>query len=159
MKNWRFWLLTLGFDAYWALAVGLRERGELIAAAIAVLALLLSPNGSRWPLLTLAILGIALDSLWLALDLFHFSGSHWLPLWMLSLWLAFACWWRTLMATLKLPVSGLIALGAIGGPLSYLIGAQLGAMQLQRSAALVYPLLACGWAIYLPLTGWILRNR
>ncbi|MBP2170478.1 hypothetical protein J2125_003670 [Erwinia toletana] len=158
MKNWRFWLLTLGFDAYWALAVGLRERGELAAAAIALLALWLSPHGSRWSLLALAMIGIALDSLWLALDLLHFSGSQWLPLWMLSLWLTFACWWRTLIATLKLPLSWLIALGAIGGPLSYLTGAQLGAMQLQHSAALVYPLLGCGWAFYLPVTRRILRN-
>ncbi|MFS2223342.1 DUF2878 domain-containing protein [Pantoea sp. B65] len=159
MKNWRFWLLTLGFDAYWALAVGLRERAELLTAAIAVLALLLSPRASRWSLAALTLSGIVLDSLWLMLDLFRFSGSHWLPLWMLSLWLTFACWWRALMATLKLPLSWLIPLGAVSGPLTYLLGERLGAMQLQHSAALVYPLLACGWALWLPLTRRILRNR
>jgi len=157
--RWRFWLLTLGFDAFWALAVGLRERTEWIALTIAVLALLFSTGGSRWQIISLMALGIALDSLWLALDLFQFNGSHWLPLWMLALWLGFSCWWRLVMATLNLPLLWLIPLGAVGGPLSYFIGEQLGAMELQHAPSLVYPLLACGWAIYLPVARWILRAK
>jgi len=157
-SRWRFWLLTLGFDAFWALAVGLRERAEWVTLVIALLALLFSAGG-RWQVVGLLVLGIALDSLWLALDLFQFNGSPWLPLWMLALWLGFACWWRQLMATFNLPLRWLIPLGAIGGPLSYFIGERLGAMELQHTPSLVYPLLACGWAIYLPFTRWILAEK
>ncbi|KOC92852.1 DUF2878 domain-containing protein [Winslowiella iniecta] len=158
MNRWRFWLLTLGFDAFWALAVGLRERAELVLLAIALLALLCS-SGGRWQVVSLMVLGVALDSLWLALDLFQFNGSHWLPLWMLALWLGFACWWRLLMVTLNLPLRWLIPLGAVGGPFSYFIGERLGAMALLHTPSLVYPLLACGWAIYLAITRWILAAK
>ncbi|WP_437608302.1 DUF2878 domain-containing protein [Erwinia sp. V71] len=156
MKRAQFWLLAIGFDLYWALAVGVRERVELPVAIVALLALWLSPRGCRGRLLLVTLAGVALDSLWLMLDLFRFTGSNALPLWMYALWLTFACWWRTVLNAIRLPLRWLAALGAISGPCSYLIGERLGAMQLQQSATLVWPLLAGGWALYLPLTHWLL---
>ncbi len=158
MTRAHFWLLAIGFDLYWALAVGFRAEVELPAAAIALLALWISPAASRGRLLLVMLAGVLLDSLWLALDLFRFTGSSWLPLWMAALWLTFACWWRTVLNDLNLSVRWLVALGAVSGPFSYLIGERLGAMQLQQSATLVWPLLACGWALYLPLTHWLLSK-
>jgi len=91
MSRLRFWLLTLGFDLYWGLAVALRERIGLLLCAGALLAWLLSPRVMKLRLLLVALAGIALDSLWLGVDLFSFSGSHAFPVWMLALWLTFAC--------------------------------------------------------------------
>ena len=54
----------------------------------------------------------------------------------------------------------LIPLGAVSGPLAYYIGMRLGAMTLLASPSYVWPLMAAGWAIFLPLISLpVLLNR
>ncbi|WP_426767687.1 DUF2878 domain-containing protein [Erwinia aphidicola] len=153
MNRWRFWLLTLGFDVYWGLAVALRERIWLALSAVALLAWLLCPREVKVRLLLVAAGGVALDSLWLWSGLFSFGGSAFFPLWMLALWLVFACWWWLLQQRFALRSPLLALVGALGGPFAYFFGERLGAMQLHQPALLVFGVLAVGWAIYLPLVG------
>ncbi|MGB9097006.1 DUF2878 domain-containing protein [Erwinia sp.] len=159
MSTLRFWLLTLGFDLYWALAVGLRDSAVYALLAVAIVAWLVSDAASKLRLLAVTLAGVAMDSLWLWLGLFHFAGASWLPVWMLSLWLAYACWWRLFLQ--RYPLNGLFLalLGAAAGPFSYYIGERLGGMELTASPLKVFGLMAIGWAIYLPLTRWLLQRK
>lgn len=158
MSRLRFWLLTLGFDIYWGLAVALRERIGLLLCAAALFAWLLSPRDMKLRLLLLALAGIALDSLWLSLELFRFHGSHAFPVWMLALWLTFACWWRLILQRYSPGWCWLVIAGALGGPFSYFIGERLGGLQWHQSPALALGALAIGWAIWLPLASRLLRR-
>lgn len=151
MSRWRFWLLTLGFDLYWGLAVALRERIWLALSAVALLAWLLCPREVKVRLLVVAAGGVALDSLWLWSGLFSFNGIAFFPPWMLALWLVFACWWWLLQQRFALRAPLLALVGSLGGPFAYFVGERLGAMQLHQPALLVFGVLAVGWAIYLPL--------
>ncbi|UDQ81570.1 DUF2878 domain-containing protein [Erwinia rhapontici] len=159
MSRLRFWLLTLGFDLYWGLAVALRERIGLLLCAGALLAWLLSPRVMKLRLLLVALAGIALDSLWLGVDLFSFSGSHAFPVWMLALWLTFACWWGLILHRFAPDWRWLIVAGAVGGPFSYFIGERFGGLQWHQSPAMALGALAIGWAIWLPLASRLLRRN
>lgn len=159
MNRTRFWLLTLAFDLYWGVAVALRERAEVVIVLLALLAWLLCPHSVKWRLLVLTLAGIALDSAWLALGLFSFSASGGFPLWMMALWLAFACWWWLMLARFDFSRGWLVMIGAAGGPLAYFIGERLGAMELHQPSWLVFSALAVGWASALPLTRYLLLPR
>ncbi|MEN4979224.1 DUF2878 domain-containing protein [Erwinia billingiae] len=158
MSTLRFWLLTLGFDLYWALAVGLRERAVYALVVIALLAWWASDAALRLRVLAVALVGLAMDSLWLWLDLFHFADAQWVPLWMLSLWLAYACWWPLCLHRYALSGPLLAVLGAVVGPFTYYLGERLGGMELTASPLKVFGLMAIGWAIYLPLTRRLLQR-
>lgn len=158
MTRARFWLLTVGFDIYWGLAVALRERLWLALWVVALCAWWLTPRAVKGPLLLVSIGGIALDSLWLGLGLFSFSNSAFFPLWMAALWLAFACWWWLLQQRFAFRFPMLVPIGALGGPFSYFVGERLGAMTLHQPAWLVFSALAVGWALFLPLVSRILAR-
>lgn len=159
MSRLRFGLLTLAFDVYWGLAVALRERIGLLLCAGALGAWLFSPAPVKLRLLLVALAGIGLDSLWLLLGLFQFSGSQTFPVWMMALWLAFACWWWLTLSRFALSRRWQIAIGALGGPFSYFIGERLGGLQWHQPTAVVLSALAIGWAIYLPLASRLLRRE
>lgn len=159
MSRLRFWLLTLGFDLYWGLAVTLRERIGLLLCTGALLAWLLSPREMKLRLLLVALAGIALDSLWLSLDMFSFSGSHAFPVWMLALWLTFACWWGLILKRFAPGWGWLVAAGALGGPFSYFIGERLGGLQWHQPPAVALGALAIGWVVWLPLVSRLLRRE
>ncbi|TPG55837.1 DUF2878 domain-containing protein [Ewingella americana] len=160
MKSLRFWLLTLGFDAWWTLAVWGRERFVVLLVISSFLILAFTPS-RRWLWVAVACsLGIILDSLWCILGLFEFTDSPGVPPWIMALWLGFSAWWLWLLGRLRLTWYWLIPLGAVSGPLAYYIGMRLGAMTLLASPSYVWPLMAAGWAIFLPLISLpVLLNR
>ncbi|MEN5016206.1 DUF2878 domain-containing protein [Erwinia sp. Eh17-17] len=158
MSRLRFWLLTFAFDIYWGLAVALRERLWLLLSAGALSAWLLCPHRVKPRLLLVALAGVAMDSLWLVLGLFQFSGSQAFPVWMVALWLTFSCWWWLILSRYALNVRWQIAIGALGGPFSYFIGERLGGLHWQQSPALVLAVMAVGWAIWLPAVSRLLRR-
>lgn len=158
MSRLRFWLLTLGFDIYWGLAVALRERIGLLLGAAALSVWLMCPRVIKLRLLLVALAGIALDSLWLSINLFSFSGSHAFPVWMLALWLTFACWWALILHRFTPGWRWQVAAGGLGGPFSYFIGERLGGLQWHHSPAIALGALAIGWAIFLPLASRLLRR-
>lgn len=151
MRSPRFWLLTIGFDLWWTLAVWGRERVEILLVIGALLMLFLTPATRRKWVLLACLLGVAMDSLWCALDVLSFDNSRQVPLWMLALWLSFSAWWLWFCAQLSLRWPWLVLLGAISGPLAYFFGMHLDAMQLHTSAVAVFALLSLGWACFLPL--------
>ncbi|WP_075180790.1 DUF2878 family protein [Pantoea sp. 1.19] len=157
MNRARFWLMTVGFDLFWAAAVA--GRASLPLAGLALLACGLHPP-RRWPLLLLlCAAGLLMDALWLALGLFRFSDSAGIPLWMVALWLAWAVWWLDLLQRFRPRTLWLLLAGALGGPFSYWMGERLGAMTLMASPWRVWPLLALGWALFLSASGWLANRR
>lgn len=104
-------------------------------------------------LLALLVLGLVLDQTLLLLGFvgFPYAGMPpgWLPPWMLMLWLLFG---TTLNVTLRWARSSLwlqILFGALGGPLAYYAGQQLGAIRLPQEASLLA--IGCAWAVAFPL--------
>ena len=104
-------------------------------------------------LLALLVLGLVLDQTMLALKFvgFPYAGMPpgWLPPWMLMLWLLFA---TTLNVSLRWTRSSLalrVLFGALGGPLAYYAGQQLGAIRLTHEASLA--VIGGAWALAFPL--------
>lgn len=104
-------------------------------------------------LLALLVLGLVLDQTMLALKFvgFPYAGMPpgWLPPWMLMLWLLFA---TTLNVSLRWTRSSLalrVLFGALGGPLAYYAGQQLGAIRLTQEASLA--VIGGAWALAFPL--------
>ncbi len=76
------------------------------------------------------------------------------PVWMVTLWMLFATTFNVSMAWIKSKLVVATVLGAIGGPVAYLGGARLGAMQFHdQMPALVA--LAIGWASATPLLAFL----
>ena len=72
------------------------------------------------------------------------------PIWMVTLWMLFATTFNVSMTWIKSKLILAVVLGAAGGPLAYLAGARLGAMQFHdQQPALIT--LAIGWATATPL--------
>jgi len=154
-----FWLTTVGFDAYWTLAILWRERGIPLLLAGAMLALILTPIRLRKWVLLAALIGIAMDALWCHLGILKFTGQTGVPLWMGALWLTFSCWLYFLLNRIKLTAKIVALLGAITGPLAYVLGWKLNAMTPQIAPEIMIPILALAWAIYLPGVSWPLLRR
>ncbi|WON78265.1 DUF2878 domain-containing protein [Serratia sp. UGAL515B_01] len=157
--NARFWFITLCFDAYWTLAVLGRERVVPALLAGALLALILTSAWQRKWVLAATLLGTAMDALWCYVGAVEFAGQSGVPLWMISLWLTFSCWWYWLFSQIKATPVLLALVGAVAGPLAYLIGWQLGAMTWLMPPYSVLLLMALGWMIYLPVISLPLQRR
>jgi len=140
-------LIAVAFDIYWALVVMFRERGLLLWLALAILAfLMLSPVQRRYALL-LAIMGCALDMVWVLTGLIAFNSELLFPLWMVALWLMFATVWTWLTSISTLSRSKLVLLATLGGPAAYVIGEHLGAITFLMPAAIVLSEMVVGWLV------------
>jgi len=105
--------------------------------------------------ITSIILGLSVDSLWLQLELFSFT-YQWpiegvAPAWIIILWIGFALTINHSLGWLKMHPLLPALMGLIGGPLSYLAGAKLGAMNYQADHLLICASLGIVWAIALTL--------
>ncbi|MGU3413800.1 DUF2878 domain-containing protein [Enterobacteriaceae bacterium C34A] len=151
-------LLAVGFDIYWTLVVLLRDRGEFVWFALAIVACGILPARQRILAVTLTLAGCLLDSLWLITGLVLFEGSQFLPLWMMSLWLMFASVWTHLMFITTLPLWLMTLLATIGGPAAYAIGQHAGAMVFLKPWLTVCSVMACGWLVLALLFHWMVRR-
>ena len=139
---WFACVLGAAHDLAWA--------GAVFAVAVAALHLALRRDPAELRLIvSAAAIGFLVDSALARAQFVEFAsaGSNgWAPLWMVSLWTAFA---TTLNHSLHWLVSRpwIAALaGAIGGPLAYLAGAKLGALTIASpTPALI--LIAGLWAV------------
>ena len=114
-------------------------------------------------LITAGVLGLVLDSLQAFLGVFSFMktgpGAWISPVWMVSLWVAFATTLHTSLHWL-LGRYGLAALlGAIGGPLSYYAGAQLGALRLNPDSTFSLIVMALAWGVAMPVLVWLAKDQ
>lgn len=99
-------------------------------------------------------LGLAADSALLATGWIDYPNGHWAPglapYWIVSLWALFATTLNVSMRWMRGRFVLAALFGAIGGPLSYLAGARLGAMTFVETVPAVTAL-AIGWAVAMPL--------
>ena len=115
-------------------AQGFAWAGALFALLVTAIHVALSRDALDLKLIVVALLiGLLVDST-LAITGQVTFASAWpkglAPVWMLSLWMAFATTLNHSLRWLTLrPVAAALA-GAVGGPLAYLAGAKLGALTL-----------------------------
>ena len=79
------------------------------------------------------------------------------PYWIVCLWLLFTTTLNVSMRWLRGRPLLAIVFGAVGGPLSYLAGARLGALQFTDQAAAMVAL-AVGWAVMTPALVWLAQR-
>ncbi|MCS5451717.1 DUF2878 domain-containing protein [Enterobacter huaxiensis] len=148
MKQYgQVFLLAIAFDLYWTLVVLFRERGLVIWLALAILACLMLSPAHRLYAVLLAAAGSLLDALWAMTGLIAFTGASLMPLWMVALWLMFATVWTQLTGTTTLPGWMLTLLATVGGPVAYLIGERLGAIEFLEPTFIVVSWMAPGWLV------------
>lgn len=129
--------------------------GTFVALLLVVLHVTFTPRATREIALIglAAAIGLVADTLLARLGMITFANGvllpGWTAYWMLALWIIFAATLNHSLAWLKsrLPLSA--ALGAIAGPLAYLAGARLGALELGPLAPSLTAI-ALVWAIAMP---------
>ena len=156
----RFWANLVGYQLVWFAIVISASRGQSmwgIAAALVFILLQFSISTNRHAdsraLVTALICGFLMDGALAATGWLHYASpllSLPAPVWILSLWMAFAMTLNHSMVFLRgKPVLAAL-LGGIGGPLAYLGAARgFGAVVFTTPAWHAIALLAFGWAIAL----------
>lgn len=150
------WLNLIGFNLCWLGLVLLGNNFIPIALVwlIAHLYLVKQPFKEITVILSVATIGIIVDSFLTLIGIFDFSSashSAILPLWLMVLWLCFAA---TIDHGLKfLKKSKLLISGAalLGPPLSYLAGQKLSAVSFGFSHLTTMMTLALVWLVLLHL--------
>lgn len=140
-------LLAVVFDVYWTLVVLFRERGVVLWIALALLACLLLKPQLRINAIILAFAGGLLDVVWSLSGLIAFHGGGLLPLWMMALWLMYACMWSLLTSKTTLPGWILVLMASFGGPMAYFLGEALGAIVFLKPTFIVLSWMAMAWGI------------
>lgn len=165
----RRWLNYALFQAGWfacvlGAAAGDGLVGPLAVAAIVALELALSDDRRGLAVLTaaLALAGFGLDSALAGLGVLEYAGDGWTgppaPAWIVALWALFA---TTLGSSMRWVASRAwlpAAFGALGGPLSYLAGERLGALEILPDRRAAVAALALAWGLACALA-WALAAR
>jgi hypothetical protein len=161
MKSWL--PNAVSFQLVWVAAVGGASQGWWWAGPLALLAFAAWQLPlSRWPradvllMLGAALLGFALDTLWVQLDLMRFtphaSGDQFAPLWIVTLWMGFALTLNHSLAGLKRHLWMAAVLGVAGGPIAYGVAERAwAAVDLAEPAWLPLAALALAWGVVTPL--------
>ena len=154
------------FYVGWFACVMGAGRGQLwlgpsVVAALVLIHLYLAPRPvqeTRMILLT-GIFGFAVDTLQASAGLYafaHTSAAPWLcPLWMVTLWMIFATTLNASMSWLAGRYRLAAVLGALCGPVSYVAGARLGAIEFPAHAGLSLVGIAVMWACVMPSLLWL----
>ena len=149
------------FYVGWFACVAGAGRGQLWLgpAVVAVLLmghLLLTRDRVRDTtlVLTIGLFGFAVDTLQASAGLYAFAGTSVLPWvcppWMVALWMLFATTLNGSMAWLAGRHRLAAVLGAVCGPLSYVAGARLGAIELQPNVLVSLTGIALVWGLAMP---------
>lgn len=157
----QFIINLLVFDAAWFVtvkgaAMGFPWLGPLVT--LLVLAYHLRTTGQRSAELRLAafalFLGFVTDSLLLATGWIGYPNGQWIPglapYWIIMMWVLFATTLNVSMRWLHGRPRLAFLLGAVGGPVSYLGGAKIGAMTFVATAPALVAL-AIAWGVAMPL--------
>ena len=141
---WFACVLGAAHDLAWA--------GTLFAVAVAALHLALRRDPAELRLVvSAAAIGFLVDSALARAQFVEFASADWTgwaPIWMVSLWMAFATTLNHSLRWLMTRPLAAAAAGAIGGPLAYLAGARLGALTLVEPGVGL-TLIAVLWALAL----------
>jgi hypothetical protein len=149
----------LWFQASWFAAVlGAANGMAWLGLLVIALSLTWHVRGSARPkyetllIIAAAAIGTVFEFFPFVLGWLDYPGhaAHFVPLWMIALWMNFASVMNVSLRGLRHRTWLLALLGAVGGPAAYWGGASLGAIEwLQPLQALLY--LAIGWALLTPL--------
>ncbi len=137
-------------------ASGVGTLGALVALILVGAHLVLAERPDQeWQLvLTVAAIGVFVDSLHAALGILDFRGHQagsLAPLWLVALWLQFGTVLHFCMRWLSQRYLVASMLGLVGGPLAFLGGERLGAASFGEPRLLSLALLGLSWSLLLPL--------
>jgi hypothetical protein len=141
-------------------ANGLPWLGPVVVAAVVALHLATARRALPEVYLVFAamVLGLVQDSVLLATGWLSYSVGLWLPglapYWIVSMWALFATTLNVSMSWMRGRPVLTVLMGAVGGPLSYLAGEKLGAIELTQPVQALAAL-ALAWAIAMPLLMWL----
>jgi hypothetical protein len=167
-RTWRVLLNVAVFQAAWFGCVSLAARGApagAVAVVAAAVLLHLALADQRRADVLLVVVALAVGLVWDTLA----QRAGWIayaspgpiagvaPAWILALWALFA-------TTLREPLRWMhgrpwlaVAFGAVGGPLSYLAAARMGACRFDDPVASLL-VLGAGWAVMTPLLVGLARR-
>lgn len=134
--------------------------GPVVVAAVVAIHLTMARRPARELRLVLVamMIGLVVDSLLLATGWLQYRVGLWLPglapYWIVSMWALFATTLNVSMGWMRGRPALTVLMGAVGGPLSYLAGEKLGAMELVQPT-LALAALAVAWAIAMPVLMWL----
>lgn len=157
----RILVSVLLFNAAWFVCVVYRMPWAVVAAAIAIGVHLffLRPHRCEWKaVITVAIIGIAVDSILTTVDVFDFTetwqtsaSSLLAPPWMIALWLAFGSSINTSMRFFAhKPLLAVVA-GMIAGPSAYFAGYSLGGVAFGYPVITTLLIISAIWGVLFPL--------
>lgn len=144
------------FSCVLGAAAGMPWLGPLVVLAVATLHLLRVKRPRRELILMVIAMAIGLvaDSLLVVSGWLSYPAGNWLPgfapYWIIAMWALFATTLNVSMRWMRSRFVLALLMGAVGGPLSYLAGAQLGAMTLLQPV-MALAALAVIWAVAMPL--------
>jgi len=144
------------FSCVLGAAHGRPWAGPLVVAIVVAIHLLLvrRPGPELRLIFSAMAIGLLADSLLLASGWVVYPNGEWIPglapYWIVAMWALFASTLNVSMRWLRNGLHISMIMGAIGGPLSYLAGAKLGAIQLTETVPALSALAAI-WALVLPL--------
>ena len=158
----------IGFKICWILCAFSTKWGQPYLGPIVTLVFILIHlmivkfNNRDIKIISLAVLmGLIIDSLFFQLHFINYQGGMLAdfkiaPLWILSMWGGFAV---TLLYTLnsiknRYIIASLI--GAVGGPLSYNAGVQIGSIIINGTIS--YIVLAIAWGLVIPFLFYIINR-
>lgn len=159
---YRPWINALLYEGTWLLCVLGRERLVVVALGLVVLHVVLCRE-RRTELLVMAAVGavgVAVDCALVLGGLFVFDPAPTflpIPFWLVVIWLSFASTLRHALAFVVARAPLAIALGAVGGPLSYVAAARLDAVSLPHGTWPTAAVLAVLWAALMPGLGALVR--
>lgn len=140
---------------------GLLWIGPATVVTLLVVHLALAAHRAREAglILSVGLIGFAVDTAQASAGLYAFAGTSvlpWLcPPWMVALWMLFAATLNGSMQWLAGRYRLAAVLGAFCGPMSYLAGQRFGAITLSSNALVSLGGIAVAWALAMPLLLWI----
>ncbi|MCW8194249.1 DUF2878 domain-containing protein [Proteobacteria bacterium 005FR1] len=150
------------FQAGWFTCVLLEQSVVVVVTASLLLVhhLVVVSQPREWLLVVgIAALGIGVDSIFMNAGVLNFPREGLLvPLWLCCLWLLFATTLSHGLGWLRHQLGLAAGLGAVFGPMSYLVGAQMNSASIAEPIAVSLALMAIVWALILPLALRLSRN-
>ncbi|AYA64348.1 DUF2878 domain-containing protein [Alteromonas sp. RKMC-009] len=148
-------LYFVWFQTIWFLAILFTSEYLTIIGLLIAAFFILSPRKKTDLIMAagIAVYGCIIDGALLWSGFFAFSDHEgWLiPIWLISLWIAFGLMLRVSLDYLQGRYALAAVLGAVSGPLSYYAGAQAGAVIFPADTVLTLGILSAIWAVTVPL--------
>ena len=158
----------LGYQTVWLISVFGAAAGKTWPALLGTLlyAAWQLPTGKAWAsdarLVAAAfVVGAALDGTLACTDALRYSAPSpalppsGAPLWILSLWVAFALTLNHSLAWLTKGLWRAALAGSVGGPLAYWAAARIGSIHFSKPVWIGTGALALGWGCAMALLAWL----